>query len=357
MGRPAPVRVAVRHSRRPPRPRSRHPRIRGLGRREADVPETLTADLVHRFRAMASDITVRIIDPSEEAPGAITRVEGIFSSVERSCSRFDPTSDLMRANAQPGEWTNVDAACLGAIETAYLAYELTAGAFDPRVLSSLTALGYDRSLNFGAGDVVTQATDAIGPLHAPWALSIDAPRGRVRLGADPIDLGGIGKGYAVRLAIAELAGMGRAALVEAGGDLATFGDGPDRAPGETRGWRAAVEDPRGGSEPMAVLDVTDASAATSSIRLRRWTSGDREVHHIIDPRTGRSADSGLLAVTVIGEDTAWAEVWTKALFLSGIDDIRVHAEDAGLAAYWMDAQGGRGATESMQARVLWEGAA
>ncbi len=290
------------------------------------MPETLTADLVHRFRAMASDITVRIIDPSEEAPGAITRVEGIFSGVERSCSRFDPTSDLMRANAQP-------------------------------VLSSLTALGYDRSLNFGAGDVVTQATDAIGPLHAPWALAIDAPRGRVRLGADPIDLGGIGKGYAVRLAIAELAGMGRAALVEAGGDLATFGDGPDRAPGETRGWRAAVEDPRGGSEPMAVLDVTDASAATSSIRLRRWTAGDREVHHIIDPRTGRSADSGLLAVTVIGEDTAWAEVWTKALFLSGIDDIRVHAEDAGLAAYWMDAQGGRGATESMQARVLWEGAA
>lgn len=318
---------------------------------------TLTADLVHRFRAMASDVTIRVVDPTEAASDAIGRAESVFRDVERSCTRFDPSSDLMRANAQPGEWTRVAPACLGAINAAYLAHAATDGAFDPRVLSSLTALGYDRSLNFTAGEVVTDAHSGSDSWEAPWTPLIDAQGGRVMLGGAAIDLGGIGKGYAVRLAIAELAGAGASALVEAGGDLATFGRGPQRAPGETPGWRAAVEDPRGGSDPIAVLDVTDAAAATSSIRLRRWKAGDREVHHLIDPSTGESADAGLLAVTVIGDDTAWAEVWTKALFLSGAAGIRERAEAEGLAAYWVDVDGRRGATESMRDRVIWEGTA
>lgn len=317
-------------------------------------------DVIHRFRAMASEVTVRVIDPSSDPSDAIMSVEAIFRDIERTCSRFDDSSDLMRANAHPDEWAQVSPACFGTIELAYAAYERTLGAFDPRVLRTLCAMGYDRSLNFAAGDVTTSAGElpkARGA-HA-WLPGFDPVGMRVRLGADPIDLGGIGKGYAVRLGIETLAGLGRAALVEAGGDLATYGDGPARAAGETRAWRAAVEDPRkfdpGQTEqPIAVLNVSDAAVATSSIKLRNWRAGDRDVHHLIDPRTGQPAASGLLSVTVVDGDPAWAEVWTKAAFLQGASDIADFVEQAGLAALWVDGNGTLHSSASLRDRILWE---
>ncbi len=311
-------------------------------------------DLQHRFRAMASNVTVRVIDPTPGADAAITEVERLFAQVERSCTRFDDTSDLMRANANGTQWMTVTPECLGAIMAALDAHQLTGGAFDPRVLKTLTGLGYDRSLDFVGGSVATPAGETTSGALAPWSPDIDVARSRVRIGREPIDLGGIGKGYAVRLGIAALAGFGRSALVEAGGDLATYGDGPDRDPGEPRGWRAAVEDPRGGSAPIAVLDVSDSAAATSSIRLRRWRSGDRDVHHLIDPATGQPSTSELLAVTVIGDDTAWAEVWTKVCFLAGVEGIRDVVEREGLTAYWIDTSGTAHCSAPMRDRILWE---
>ena len=312
-------------------------------------------DVIHRFRAMASEVTVRVIDPVSDPSDAISRVEAIFRDIERTCSRFDDSSDLMRANARPGEWTGVAASCFEAIELAYSAYERTEGAFDPRVLRTLSALGYDRSLNFAAGGVSTSASD----LPESWAIhswhpEFDRAGSRVRLGDTPIDLGGIGKGYAVRRGIEALAGLGRAALVEAGGDLATYGDGPARAAVETRAWRAAVEDPRGGETPIAVLDVSDAAVATSSIKLRSWRAGGRDVHHLIDPRTGQPAASGLRCVTVVADDPAWAEIWTKAAFLQGAADIADFMAGAGLAALWVDDNGTLHSSAELRDRILWE---
>ena len=313
------------------------------------------ADITHSFRAMASQVTVRVIDPTPEAAAAVQRVEESFREIERACTRFDAASDLMRANSRPDEWIAVAPECLAAMELAYAAYQRTRGAFDPRVLNSLTAMGYDRSLDFSGGDVRTVAIDfPEAPGAQPWTPRFDAGASRVFLGGDPLDLGGIGKGYAVRRGIEALAGMGRAALVEAGGDLAAYGDGPEREEGEARAWRAAVEDPRGGSGPIAVLDVSDAAVATSSIRLRSWRAGDRDVHHLIDPRTGRSAESGLLSVTVVDGDPAWAEVWTKAAFLEGARGIADFAEREGLAAMWVDDMGSLDSSSRLRERIIWE---
>ena len=312
-------------------------------------------DVIHRFRAMASEVTVRVIDPMRDPSDAVMAVEGIFRDIEQSCSRFDDSSDLMRANAHPGEWTQVAPSCFAAIELAYAAYQRTQGAFDPRVLRTLTAMGYDRSLNFAAGGVSTSASDLPESWAVePWHPEFDHAGSRVRLGDTPIDLGGIGKGYAVRRGIEALAGLGRAALVEAGGDLATYGDGPAREAGETRAWRAAVEDPRDSDQPIAVLDVSDAAVATSSIKLRSWRAGDRDVHHLIDPRTGQPAASGLRSVTVVDDDPAWAEVWTKAAFLQGAADITDFVDGAGIAALWVDDNGTLRSSASLRDRILWE---
>jgi thiamine biosynthesis lipoprotein len=79
----------------------------------------------------------------------------------------------------------------------------------------------------------------------------------------------------------------------------------------------------------------------------------RAVHHLLDPRTGEPARPGLLAVTVSGPDPAWAEVWTKALFLGGRRTIGDEARGRDLAAWWVDEGGSLSMTPAGRALSAW----
>jgi FAD:protein FMN transferase len=65
------------------------------------------------------------------------------------------------------------------------------------------------------------------------------------------------------------------------------------------------------------VELTSGALATSGRDRRRWQRGGRELHHIIDPATGTSADGDLDRITVVASDAVAAEVWAKALFLAG----------------------------------------
>ncbi len=313
--------------------------------------DTTAVDARHTFRAMATDVTMWITEPSGDPTGPLGRARDVFARVETACTRFDPDSPLMRANAAPRHWHVVPDELFQAVREADLAYRRTSGRFDPRVLAVLRAWGYDTSLPVapGPGRVARVARPARVPGRRAWRPGLDPARSAVRLGPDPIDLGGIGKGLAVRWAARELIGAGRASLVEAGGDLYATGTGPDGT-----GWRVAVEDPRGGTDPVAVLTLTDRACATSSVRVRRWRVAGRDVHHLIDPRTGRTAGPGLPAVTVVAADPATAEVWSKSLFVAGRTRIRAEATGRGLAALWVDQAGRLGTSPAMAPYLTWQ---
>jgi thiamine biosynthesis lipoprotein len=314
------------------------------------ISSVVQPDAAVRFRAMATDVNFRVVEPAPSATAALARAEDLFHRVERACTRFDEDSPLMLANAFPREWHVVPDVLYAAVSEAARAHRATDGSFDPRVLRTLTAYGYDQSLPFSAGGVdVEGGADVPVAARGAWRPGLDAARAAVRIGRDPIDLGGIGKGLAVRWAAAELADAGRGFLIEAGGDCYASGAGPD-----ADGWRIGVEDPTGNPVPLAVLDATDTGVATSSIRLRKWRAGGKTVHHLIDPRTGEAAETGLLAVTVLGPDPAWAEVWSKSLFLAGRGSMRHLADDKGLAALWVDEDGFVGTSQAMKPRILWQ---
>ncbi|MGZ4469388.1 MAG: FAD:protein FMN transferase [Nocardioidaceae bacterium] len=304
---------------------------------------------------MATDVMLRLVEPTvgpAEAAEVLDSAARVFAEVAAACTRFDPQSPLMRANAQPRRWHQVPDRLFAALDEAYAAHLVTDGAFDPRVLRRLQEWGYDRTLPFQSGDVRVPGAAAGSDSRVPrrrWRPRFDRETGAVRLGAEPVDLGGIGKGLAVRWAAEVLAGAGRAFLVEAGGDLFASGPGPEGA-----GWRVAVEDPRGGREPVAVLRLEDLGCATSSVRVRHWRVGDREVHHIIDPRTGAPAASGLLSVTVVGADPARAEVWSKALFLAGRGRVRQRADELDIAALLVDEDGVVGVSRAMRPHLIWQ---
>ena len=128
-----------------------------------------------------------------------------------------------------------------------------------------------------------------------------------------IDLGGIGKGTAADLVVEGLRARGVvAACLALGGDVRAFGPGSD-----ADGWLVPVEDPRHEGTTWFTHRIADGAVATSTDRFRRWHHAGREQHHLIDPATGRPAESGLTAVVVAHPSCAAAEVLAKAAYVAG----------------------------------------
>jgi len=319
------------------------------------LAESREREIVATTRAMATDVTIKIAPTGgtshlHDLDETINAALEVFHAVERACTRFDPTSPLMRANASPSRWHKVPHVLYETLKEASSAHQRTAGRFDPRILGDLIALGYDRSLAFANGDVVTAqrvARPPSGQTRRPWRPRFRGASLEVLLG-EAVDLGGIGKGLAVRWSSRALASRATNYMVEAGGDCYCAGSAPDGG-----NWRVGIEDPFFGDEPLAVLSLRDRAVTTSSIRLRQWRAGGENVHHLIDPRTGRPGGGDLVAVTVVGKDPAAAEIDSKSLFLAGRRIARA-ASRRGVAALWVDASGAVNSTANMRRYVLWE---
>lgn len=317
----------------------------------------LEHEAVVRFASMGSDVVLRVVRPGPGAAAALDRAAAAVQDVARHLTRFERSSALCRVNRDPDAWHRVPVVLAQALAEAERAHLATGGIFDPRVLPALVDWGYDRTFAELATAVPADA-DAhrtprppAHPLRGRWQPVVLPGAGEplVSLGGEPVDLGGIGKGLAVRAAAAELAGSGAAVLVDAGGDEWLGGAGPS---GD--GWRVGVEDPAGGDDPLLVLRLVDSGCATSSVRRRTWrTAAGAVVHHLVDPRTGLPGGDGLAQVTVVHPDPAWAEVWSKTLFLAGADGVAALAGAHGLAAVWVTRDGHVTTSAAIAPHVLW----
>ena len=270
-----------------------------------------------------------------------------FEAAEEAMSRFRETSEVTTLNRFAGSGTAAQPSTRlrQALVASDRARRITDGRFDPRVLADLDRLGYR-----GAPLDDPPASPAMGRDRVAASGPVVERVGRDRLTLEtPVDLGGIGKGLTLRWAAAVLAACGAEDfLLEAGGDLVARGRSPEDGP-----WRLGIDDPAGGAEPVAVIAVNDIAVATSSTRINRWTLDGREVHHLLDPRTGEPFEGGLVSVTVAAPDPAWAEVWSKVLFLDGRDGIAPEARSRGLAAWWVAEDGTLEMTAAARAMTIW----
>ena len=294
------------------------------------------------------------VDHAARAAAAWATVLATFEAAEQALSRFRGSSDLTAINRRTGQDAEAGRLLVRALTAADRAHRRTGGRFDPRVLVALERIGY-------AGAPIRDAGDA----HRPVTLAVRRADGRVlrRTGRGvirvdvPVDLGGIGKGLALRWAANRIAATdlepllaaGGGFLIDAGQDIATRGHGPDGP------WLIDIEDPSGRRDGLAVVALPGGwSVATSSTRLRRWAAaGGQTVHHLIDPRTGAPGGQGLDAVTVAGRDPAWAEIWSKALFLEGARGIGEAARHEGLAAWWATTEGRLEMTPAARPLTIW----
>lgn len=281
-------------------------------------------------------------DPDELLAAGWARIDDL----EARWSRFRPDSEVSALNRHPGAPVVVSADTVTLVEHAVAAWELTGGRFDPTVGAAMAAHGYDRTLSeLLRGSVPAGTTE---PVPAPGLAGtrLDPGLGTVTLARGVrFDPGGIGKGLAADLVARALLDAGAAgALVNLGGDLRAAGEPPGAS-----GWVVGVDEPLRPDHELARLALPHGGAVATTSRLRRrWRTLAGEAHHLIDPATGRPADTDTVAVTVVA-DHAWrAEVLAKALFLAGPSELGRHPD---VHAIVVTADGRRHATPVLEATL------
>jgi FAD:protein FMN transferase len=266
------------------------------------------------FRAMGTEVEL-LVDASG-ADGALDAAEREFHRLEAALSRFRVDSELSRLNRAGTIEAGDD--LLRVTELAVAARVQTAGRFDPTVHDAVVAAGYDRTF-----EEIDRDGPAVRPALCAGGVRVDGRRIELEPGVR-LDFGGIGKGFAAERATEVLATAGPC-LVNAGGDIAVRGGT----------WPIGVDT---GSETLTV-ELTRGGLATSGRDRRAWRRGGCDVHHLIDPRTGLPAETDLLRTTVVTSDAVSAEVWAKALFLSGRAGAVAEADEIGLPAVLVTTDG------------------
>ena len=266
------------------------------------------------LRAFGSTAVVAVTAPPALPTARRLLVAGL-RALDLACSRFRPDSELVRLNAGAPEPVAASALLRELVRVALYAAEATGGLVDPTVGRALRLAGYDRTI------VRLELRDGrlVRPLFEPagrWReVEVDDTRGTVRLprGVE-LDLGATAKAHAAdRVAAAAAAATGAGVLVSIGGDVAVAGEPPDG------GWTVGVHERHTAApeEVAARVSLSTGGLASSGTRVRRWTTAAGELHHILDPRTGRPATGPWTTASVAAATCADANAASTAAIVLG----------------------------------------
>jgi thiamine biosynthesis lipoprotein len=283
-----------------------------------------------RWHALGTTAELFVSDETE-LPLARTILEEELAAIDLACSRFRGDSELARVNACPGRWVEVSALFLEATRTGLRAAKATKGDVDPTVGRALRVAGYDRDF----AELPALRTGRVKFAPAPgWRLvQVDSSRPAVRVprGVE-LDFGATAKALAAdRAARACARALSGGVLVNLGGDIAVGGRAPKG------GWTVRVTDDHEASfdAPGQTVSIESGGLATSSVAVRCWRSSAGELHHIIDPATGRPANSFWRTVSVAAANCVAANVASTATIVRGaparawLDSLRLPARLVG----------------------------
>ena len=161
-----------------------------------------------------------------------------------------------------------------------------------------------------AADALKSAKEKLAAIKVPSAPSVS-----FKTKGMEIDLGGIAKGYTGDR-VGEVFSRYKisSGIISLGGNVQAFGSKLNGKP-----WRVAVQNPESSLEYLGVLDVENKAVVTSGGYERYFEENGVRYHHIIDPRTGYPADSGLISATIVCDQGILADGLSTSLFIMGKD--------------------------------------
>jgi thiamine biosynthesis lipoprotein len=268
------------------------------------------------WSAIGTAIRLVVTDATQRGAAQAMLVDDL-AALDAACSRFRDDSELIRLEARAGQPTRVTPLLAAAIRAALHGAQVTHGDVDPTVGRAMETLGYDRDFaSVPAKGGALRVTVSHVPSWRQIELDETADLLTVPVGVR-LDLGATAKAWCADQSAHKIArALGCGVLVSLGGDIAVAGEAP---PG---GWSIRVQDvtddpntpPEG---PSGVIAIREGGLATSSTRARRWQRGGDLLHHILDPRTGRPAESLWRTVSVAAGSALDANIASTAAIIRG----------------------------------------
>jgi thiamine biosynthesis lipoprotein len=267
----------------------------------------------HTIVAMGTIVTIQVsgLEADLQQPShreeTIERAFGWFRHIEDRCTRFNPLSESMQLTARIGVSVPVSPVLYECVAFALAVAEQSGGAFDPTIGFTMQERGFNRE--YISGQVV-ETNVAAGGEVSYRDIGLDPDRKAITLLRPLIlDLGAVAKGLAIDLAARELRSFPSFAI-NAGGDLYLGGLNPEGSP-----WSIGIRHPRENDALIDTVVVSNRAVCTSGDYERPGIDQDGD-YHIIDPRTGGSADA-VASVTVVAQTAMLADALATAAFVLG----------------------------------------
>jgi FAD:protein FMN transferase len=266
------------------------------------------------LQALGTTATLCVCEERALAP-AQALLERELAEIDAACSRFRPDSELARLNAAAGRPLAVSPRLWEAIEVALQAAAASEGLVDPTVGRTLRLAGYDQTFEVVRRRDGHAFRARLAPVPGWRQVELDSDKTTVRLPAGcELDLGATAKALAADRAAQTIAeAVGGGVLVALGGDIAVVGEPP------AGGWPIRLADnhaaPLEGRGP--VVSIRSGGLASSGTTVRRWRAAHVELHHIIDPRSGRPARTPWRTVSVAARSCVEANTASTAAVVLG----------------------------------------
>lgn len=264
--------------------------------------ETLT------FFAMDTYMNITAYDGDTQK--ALKAAEEEIKDLEALISVTDEQSEVYKLDHSGGTPFEVSDETLSLIDFSLKMNKSTGGALDMTLYNVL------REWGFTTGEYKVPDDETLAALVENTGcekISINGNAVTLPEGIS-IDLGSIGKGEAGDRVVDALKQNGvTSALLDLGGNIQTLGTKPDGSL-----WRIAVRDPMSGEGSLGVVETADCAVITSGGYERFFIGEDGNIYwHILDPATGRPANSGILSSTVIGKSGRLCDALSTSLFVMG----------------------------------------
>ena len=283
----------------------------------SDSSQEYTSDV------FAMDTYMTLTAYGENAQEAVEAGIAEIQRLDDLLSTGKDTSEVAQINANGGGVLSEDTDYL--VKRALDIYQSTNGAFDISIYPVMQLWGFTTG-NFA----VPSESDLAAKLALVDAgkiilseengqTSISLPEGMA------IDLGGIAKGYTSGRVMDVMKSYGiKSAVINLGGNAHVLGNKTDGSQ-----WKVGIQDPEDENGYLGGVSVTDKAIITSGGYERYFVDEDTGVkyHHIIDPKTGYSANNGLISVTIVSADSTLADGLSTSLFVLGTEDAITYCEE------------------------------
>ena len=245
----------------------------------------------------------------EEALDEIERLEARLSL-------YRPSSEIAQVNARAAlEPVRVTPSVFMLLEHATRLHHETRGAFDITIAPLVRCWGFMGGTGrMPSAEEIERARSCVGMQRV--MLNSDNFTVRFEREGVMLDLGAIGKGYAIEQAVALLREAGIASALLHGGTSTLYGLGH---PPESDAWKVAIHHPNPeNDQPLTSVLLKDEALSVSAVWGRSFEAEGKTFGHVIDPRTGQPTSAGLLAAVVLPGATE-TDALSTALLTVGVE--------------------------------------